>query len=86
VDQGSNAFLPRGVLPHKLGGLGQIFRQRLPIVTAPNGRGGNMTGLGNLNVFDLFPLPWKRARMELGAARKDRVIGEKIALSPTTHA
>jgi hypothetical protein len=66
IDQGSNAFLMRGVLPHKLGGLPQIVRYTLPVVTAPNGNGGTATGLGDLNLFDLAIFPWKEARMALG--------------------
>ena len=54
VEPGSNTFLLRGVIPHKLGGRGQLFRYTLPIVTAPDGRGGTVTGLGDLNIFDLF--------------------------------
>lgn len=65
LNQGSNAFLLRGLLPHKLGGRGQLFRYTLPVVTAPNGNGGMATGLGDLNVFDLFPFLWKKAKMEV---------------------
>lgn len=64
-DQGSNALLLRGLVPHALGGRGQLLRYTLPVVTAPDGQGGSTTGLGDLNVFDLFPFMWKQARMEV---------------------
>ena len=32
-----------------------LIRYTLPIVTAPDGLGGTATGLGDLNIFDLFP-------------------------------
>lgn len=65
LDQGSNAFLFRGVVPHKLGGVPQLFRYTLPVVTAPDGQGGSVSGLGDLNLIELFPLLLKHARMEL---------------------
>jgi hypothetical protein len=66
LDQWSNAFLLRGVLPFKLGGVPQLLRYTLPVVSASDGKGGTTTGLGDLNVFDVFPFPWKQTRMELG--------------------
>jgi hypothetical protein len=63
LDQGANALLLRGVLPHKLGGLPQIVRYTLPVVTTPNGNRGEATGLGDLNLFDLAIFPLKSARM-----------------------
>jgi hypothetical protein len=65
LDQGSNTFLLRGVIPHKLGGREQLFRYTLPIATVPDGLGESVTGLGDLNVFDLFPFMVRRARVEL---------------------
>ena len=65
VEPGSNSFLLRGVVPHKVGGRPQLFRYTLPIVTAPDGTGGTVTGLGDLNIFDLFPFLLKKARVEL---------------------
>jgi Protein of unknown function (DUF1214) len=62
LDQGSNAFLLRGVVPHKLGGMHQLFRYTLPVVTAPDGKGGTTTGLGDLNIFDVFPFLWKQKK------------------------
>ena len=66
LDEGANSFLLRGVLPHKLGGLPQILRFTLPVVTTPNGNGGEATGIGDLNLFDLAIFPMKKARMVLG--------------------
>jgi hypothetical protein len=66
LDQGSNAFLIRGVVPYKLGGIHQLLRYTLPVVSAPNGKGGTTTGLGDLNLFDIFPFLWKQKKMELG--------------------
>jgi len=66
LDEGANSFLMRDVLPHKLGGLPQIIRFTLPVVTTPNGKGGEATGLGDLNLFDLAIFPLKKARMALG--------------------
>jgi hypothetical protein len=66
LNQGANAFLFRGVLPHKLGGIPQIVRFTLPTVTTPNGTGGDATGLGDLNFFDLGIFPIKAARMAVG--------------------
>jgi hypothetical protein len=66
LDQGANSFLLRGVLPHKLGGLPQIIRFTLPVVTTPNQQGGEATGLGDLNFFDLAIVPLKSARMAVG--------------------
>ena len=37
LDQGSNAFLLRGVVPYKIGGIPQLLRYTLPVVSAPNG-------------------------------------------------
>ena len=65
LEQGSNALLFRGLIPHKLGGRGQLFRFTLPIVTAPDGQGGSVNGLGDLNIFNLVPFALKQARMEV---------------------
>jgi hypothetical protein len=50
----TNAALLRAVLPHQLGGMQQIARGTLPIVTAPSVSGnGNTTGLGDFNLIDV---------------------------------
>lgn len=63
TDDDANRFLPRGVLPHKIGGAPQIFRYTLPILTVPDD-GGHTTGLGDLNVIDLFL--FQAGKLELG--------------------
>ena len=54
-DRDANSFLLRGTLPHRLFGTPQLLRATLPVVTTadvpPSGR---RTGLGDLNLFDLF--------------------------------
>lgn len=59
----ANQFLLRGLLPHKIGGPGQLFRFTLPIVTTPTG-GGHTTDVGDLTVMDLFVVP--KGHLELG--------------------
>ncbi len=66
LDGWSNAFLLRGVLPFKLEGVKQLLRYTLPVASGPDGKGGTTTGLGDLNLFDVFPFPWKKEKMELG--------------------
>jgi hypothetical protein len=61
-DSDSNSFLVRGVLPHKLFGLPQILRATIPIVTSPDPR--STTGLGDINMFNLFL--FKAGGIELG--------------------
>jgi len=65
LDSDSNAALLRGTLPHKLFGLPQILRATLPIVTTPNiAPDGRQTGMGDINLFDLFL--FKDGHVELG--------------------
>jgi hypothetical protein len=78
LDPGSNAVLLRGVLPHKLGGRAQLFRYTLPVATVPDGRGGTVTGLGDLNIFDLFPFLVKRVRLELA-------VGPQLTIPTATN-
>jgi hypothetical protein len=66
LDGWSNAFLIRGVLPFKVAGIHQLLRYTLPVVSAPDGMGGTTTGLGDLNLFDVFPFAWKKKKMALG--------------------
>lgn len=50
----SNTGLLRGIIPHKLFGVPQIFRATLPLVTTPSiGPNGRTTNVGDLNIFDL---------------------------------
>src|SRR5262249_22528354 len=73
-DNSTNALLLRGVLPHVLGGVPQILRATLPIATAPSA-GGNKTGLGDLNLFDLVLM--KREKVMLG-------VGPQLTLPTAT--
>lgn len=52
----ANAFLVRGVLPHKTGGLPQIARITLPYQSVPVPGGNNVNGMGDINLFDIFLL------------------------------
>ncbi len=63
VDGGSNVFLFRGVIPNQLLGKTQLFRFTLPVSTVPD-VSGNTTGLGDLNLIDVFP--FKRGHAEFG--------------------
>jgi hypothetical protein len=53
-DADTNAFLLRGTVPHRLFGMPQILRATVPFVTSPAADGSNVTGLGDLNLFDVF--------------------------------
>lgn len=77
LPQGANIFLLRGLMPHKVGGTPQLFRYTLPIVTTPNGYGGSATGLGDLNLIDIFPMIYKPLRMEFG-------VGPQITIPTAT--
>lgn len=63
-DADANAFLLRGILPHKLFGHPQIMRGTLPVVTSPDFGGADSdTAIGDLNLFDIVlfragKIPW----------------------------
>jgi hypothetical protein len=63
-DSDANTGLLRGTLPHRLFGWPQILRATVPIVTSPDAPLGSTTGLGDINLFDLFP--FKAGHIELG--------------------
>ncbi|HKQ98312.1 MAG TPA: hypothetical protein VJV75_10585 [Candidatus Polarisedimenticolia bacterium] len=64
-DADANAFLLRGVVPHKLFGHPQIVRGTLPIVTSPDlGVPDSDTAIGDFNIFDIFL--FKAGKVELG--------------------
>lgn len=55
MDGSLNNFLLRGIAPHEIGGLPQIFRVTVPYFSVPGGAGGNhITGVGDINFFDIF--------------------------------
>ncbi|GAA5784788.1 hypothetical protein [Chitiniphilus shinanonensis] len=58
-DKHTNDFLLRGtlpVMPNSLVGVPQIFRLTMPLSTRPDPEGGYKTGLGDINLFDIFLL------------------------------
>jgi len=64
-DEYANAFMLRGVLPHKIFGAPQILRFTLPVVqTVPVAPEGTRNGVGDLNLIDLFL--FKAGGLELG--------------------
>ena len=63
-DDETNAVLLRGTTPHRLGGFPQILRLTLPIATVPDAPESTTTGLGDLNLFNLFLS--KHGAFELG--------------------
>ena len=65
IDRGGNAFLFRGVIPNRLLGRAQLLRFTLPISTVPDAS-GHTTGLGDLNLLDLFPFKGGHAEFAVG--------------------
>jgi len=55
-----------------------MLRYTLPVVSGSDGKGGTTTGLGDLNLFDVFPFPWKKKKMELG-------LGPQFTFPTATH-
>ena len=53
-DDTANAFLLRGTLPQKIGGLPQIMRLTVPYQNAPRPGRDGVNGLGDINLFDIF--------------------------------
>jgi hypothetical protein len=62
----ANQFLVRGLIPHNIGGYTQIFRFTLPIANSPTFPTGSDTGLGDLTLIDLFPIPGKPVTYAVG--------------------
>jgi len=73
-DAVGNNVLLRGILPFKLG-LPQVMRLTAPIVTSPGEPVPSTTGLGDINLFDIFL--FKAGRTELG-------IGPQITVPSAT--
>lgn len=80
-DESGNTVLLRVGVPFKAGGLNNIMRATLPVVTdSPSGK----SGLGDLTVFDLiaFDQPWGRwaaGAVMLAPMGADRLSAEKWA-------
>ncbi|HEV2566556.1 MAG TPA: hypothetical protein VGU19_15900 [Microvirga sp.] len=62
----ANQFLLRGLIPHNIGGYPQLFRFTLPIANSPTFPDGSDTGLGDLTLIDLFPIPGKPVTYAVG--------------------
>ena len=62
------------MLPHKLFGLPQILRATIPVVTSPDP--GSTTGLGDINMFNLFL--FKAGGVELG-------VGSQLTMASATN-
>ncbi len=56
TDETSNSFNLRGAMPHLMGGLPQIARMTIPYQTVPGPDGDQVSGLGDINLFDIFLL------------------------------
>lgn len=54
TDSTANSFLLRGTLPMKIGGYPQLARMTLPYNTNPGPNGDNVSGFGDINIFDIF--------------------------------
>lgn len=68
-DAHSNDMLVRGTLPmaaNSLVGVPQLLRATLPISTRPDPHGGYSTGIGDLNLFDIFLLKTEGVQFGLG--------------------
>lgn len=65
-DDDANQLLLRGVLPHNIGGLPQLLRFTLPIVTVPEADSGHTSGVGDLTLVNWFVLPPETLPFELG--------------------
>lgn len=75
----TNDTLLRGTLPVAAGefiGVPQLFRATLPLSTRPDPNGGYSTGIGDLNLFDIFLL--KTDGIQLG-------IGPQITAPTAAH-
>lgn len=64
-DEDANQFLVRGLVPHKVGGPGQLLRFTLPVATSPTAS-GHVTDWGDLTLIDLFPFKAGRTEVAVG--------------------
>jgi len=86
-DSDANSVLLRGIVPHKLFGAPQIMRATLPVATSPDEPLGSTTGLGDLNLFNIFIFKENDIQLGIGpqltipTADDDRTLGtEKMQL------
>ncbi|MNJ91292.1 hypothetical protein D3C87_89420 [compost metagenome] len=66
TDETSNTFYLRGALPHKLGGTPQLARLTVPYQSVPDIDGEQVTGVGDINLFDIFLLGSKELQFGVG--------------------
>jgi len=69
TDKYTNDLLFRGTMPIAPGEMTkfpQILRLTVPVSTRPDPTGGNTTGLGDLNIFDIFLLAKTEGGIQLG--------------------
>src|SRR5262245_19769442 len=70
TDKYTNDLLLRGTMPIAPGEhikAPQILRLTVPVSTRPDPNGGNTTGVGDLNIFDIFLLGKTGGGVEYGA-------------------
>lgn len=60
TDRSTNSLIFRQVYPHKVGGLPQLTRFSLPVNTVPDGEDKKTTGLGDMNLFNIFLIKPKK--------------------------
>jgi len=68
-DAHTNDFLLRGTLPVASGdfiGVPQLLRATLPVSTRPDPHSGYSTGIGDLNIFDIFLLKTDGVQLGIG--------------------
>lgn len=69
IDEYTNDLLLRGTLPLPPVGfvpVPQLIRATIPISTRPDPQGGYTTGLGDINLFDIFLLKTKGTQLGVG--------------------
>lgn len=77
LDEVSNELLFRGLIPDSAA-RASSFATHCQWSPRPIGRGGTKTGLGDLNIIDLFPFGLKQARMEIA-------VGSQFTLPTATN-
>jgi hypothetical protein len=53
-------------MPAKFGGLPQIIRMTVPYQTVPGMTGDKVSGVGDINVFDIFLMGSKELQLGIG--------------------
>lgn len=90
TDDDANTFFLRGTMPHDLFGLPQIARLSVPYLTVPSP--ASTSGLGDINLFDIFLLPVPGIEFGIGpyfvfpTASEDETGADKWQLGLSTTA